>query len=207
MSDVEAEAEARYKQIHGCCCKCCSVRAEGWFFVAFDAWVIAFCIKEWPPPELPGLAIMYTCYVCGVVAPSLLAWLWALLGRGGLARRVLCRVIIWKIVGFALCFWTYFVVLRREDEWGPFFCDPDAQPHAINVNPFKKYGLDVESCVHYIRVLMVARPVYYGGIFALSLKAAYQYMRAHPDNDGKGLFGDAPEYRFKPMLADDAAAP
>eukprot|EP00931_Biecheleriopsis_adriatica_P083385 TRINITY_DN56980_c0_g1_i1.p1 TRINITY_DN56980_c0_g1~~TRINITY_DN56980_c0_g1_i1.p1 ORF type:complete len:209 (-),score=28.69 TRINITY_DN56980_c0_g1_i1:108-734(-) len=198
--DPEAEAEKRYKTIYGCCCQCCSVKAEGWFFAVFDLFIIAFTFKEWPPPELPGLLWFYRSYVYGVVFPSLLAWLWALLGKGGLPRRVLCRVIIWKMIGFPLCFVVYFVILTRQDEWGPFFCDPDAEPHAINVNPFKKYGVSVEKCVTFIRIYMCFRPLIYDGIFAISLKAAYAYMRAHPENDGKGIFNDSPEYTFKPMI-------
>merc|ERR1719223_453298 len=104
----EAEYERRVQEQHGCCCSCCSLKAEAWVMVLLDCFIFVGGMAEFPPKEAPHLRVWFLTYLFGVVVPSACCWLYALFGKGGWPRRLLCRYICYKIPMFFACYLLFF---------------------------------------------------------------------------------------------------
>ena len=151
-ADANAQAELNLQRSYGCCCKCCSIRVEMWCFCVFDFIIILGSLKEFPKPDedVPMLRLFIKCYVCGVVIPSFFVWLYALLGKTALARRVLCRFITYKIPAFVLVYGFFFVFPAPEYALNShYYCDPNAAVHGTPEHIAATHailGSNVEEC-------------------------------------------------------------
>ena len=205
-ADANAQAELNLQRSYGCCCKCCSIRVEMWCFCVFDFIIILGSLKEFPKPDedVPMLRLFIKCYVCGVVIPSFFVWLYALLGKTALARRVLCRFITYKIPAFVLVYGFFFVFPAPEYALNShYYCDPNAAVHGTPEHIAATHaivGSNVEECAARVRYFIMFRCCYYTLAFSFSFKAAKQYMLCHPDNEGQGVWCRDPGTRFKPMI-------
>ena len=61
----------------------------------------------------------------------------------------------------------------------------------------------IERCGENSKTLVCFRMVYWTAVFMFSYRGAYHFFRAHPDNDGKGVWFDDSEAKFEPMAGDD----
>lgn len=190
----EQEFEERLKIRHGCCCRCCSIRAGCWAMAGIDAFIFTVAHAEWPPKEMFGLNCFFIIYVYGVVLPSLCCWLYALLGKGGWPRRLLCRFLMYKIPMFFLCYLSYFTWPAPDrDAWCPYFCDPNADIHAEHARieaATAMFGHELKRCCDGVGVWMVFRSCIWSVVFFFSFREAHHFFRAHPDNDRKDIWWD-----------------
>ena len=105
--------EAREAVTHGCCCKCCSVRAEIWLCFAIDITSIlglALEIPNWRVvPARFHATDVYTFYlVLSVFSASLI--LYAQLSTNAWPRRALVRFMILKLAIFVVVVMGFFTV-------------------------------------------------------------------------------------------------
>ena len=178
--------EAREAVTHGCCCKCCSVRAEIWLCFAIDITSIlglALEIPNWRVvPARFHATDVYTFYlVLSVFSASLI--LYAQLSTNAWPRRALVRFMILKLAIFVVVVMGFFTV------W------PTAWPLAewICANDFESFrtiaaGGDADSCPQTFTLLTTLNNAPYIFAYAYTLRAAHSFFRCHPGNDDLGVW-------------------
>jgi len=197
--DAADEAAKREAEAHGCCCKRFKLVWELYFAIGLDVLILvagspALLQSFAPVPYRAWLAI----YLFGVVVPSICVFTAALTRKTGAPRLFLARfLIIYKIPMYFLLYSTFFTISPWAAEVANFMCDPKFDfEHGKVFKMFEHNGrVDVAGCVGWLPYIMVPSMIPRLIIYLYSFKGAWEYMRCHPDNDGKGVFSSGVEAR------------
>lgn len=179
---VEREAET-----HGCCCKCCSVRAEIWACFAIDVTSIIGLLAEihdwYPvPTSLHAVDELQAYLVFSVFSASLI--LFALFKGREVAwpRKVLVRFMSLKLPIFLIFCMGYFTISPWATPLARWICRHDFQQMRSSL------GGSYETCVHMFPLLCTLNNAPYVLAYSYTFKASYHWFRCHPSNDNQGIW-------------------
>ncbi|CAE8604786.1 unnamed protein product [Polarella glacialis] len=114
-------------------------------------------------------------------------------------RRLVQFLVCYKVPGYLLMYIGFLGFSPWATEVFAFMCDP-----AMNFEHNKMYKIfhhDYEACVKEGPGMMIKACIPRVLIYMYSIKGALEYMRCHPDNDGKGIFtSTAKAKEYEPLL-------
>ena len=187
-NDEAARAREREAATHGCCCKCCSLRAEIWVCFVIDLTTILGLAVEIPgwapvPASLHAVELFQAYVVFSGISACLI--LFALLEgqQAAWPRHMLVRFMTLKLPIFIVTVFGYFSPIS-----------PWAQPLAqwSCENDFQKMrtamGGEYETCVQMFSWIWTMNNAPYIFAYAYTIKASYEWFRCHPGNDDKHIW-------------------
>lgn len=199
------EAGEREATAHGCCCSCCKLIWELKFALGLDVFIFVFALAGINPSYPEAFQNWMKFYLYFVVLPSACLFLYAILNgnKSGAPRLLLVRFLVfWKIPAFFLLYSLFFTISPWAQEVNEFMCDPK---NDFEHGKVSRMFPDYESCVTGVPKVMVPAMIPRLLIYLYSIKGAWEYMRCHPENDGKGLCSSTSQAKergdYEPLLA------
>ena len=181
----------RENATHGCCCKCCSLRAEIWVCFAIDITSVLGLLLEIPgwspiPAKLHAVDMFWAYLVFSAFSAGLIAFALLEGGQSAWPRRLLVRFMSLKLPIFIIVVMGYFTVSPWAAPLAEWVCQNDFQQMRTVT------GGDFEDCVRMWPWLCTANNAFYIFAYAYTIKASHDWFRCHPGNDGKGVWCDPP---------------
>lgn len=200
LKNSAAEAAEREAATHGCCCKCCSIRAEIWGCFIIDITSILGIVAELPsyrevPAKFHMVDVLQGYLILSIISASI--FLYALV-KGTLhaqPRRLLVRWIPIKIVSFLVGVMGYFNMSPWSLPLAHWICETDFQ----NSRTVLGSGSE-QRCVQMFLWSCFLNNLPYLAAYAYTLKASYKWFRCHPDNDDKGIWCSNAAARANPYM-------
>ena len=188
MTDAEiAITKEREAAKHGCCCKCCSIRAEIWACFIIDLTSILGLAVEIPPwsvvpAKLHENDMMVGYLVFSVVSASLILFALRKGNEAAWPRRMLARFMTLKLPFFLIFCVGYFTISPWAYPLAQWVCEHDFQTMRTAI------GGDYDTCVTWFPWLMTLNNAFYVPLYIYSWRASVEWMRCHPGNDDKGVW-------------------
>mmetsp|Transcript_18135 Transcript_18135/g.31815 ORF Transcript_18135/g.31815 Transcript_18135/m.31815 type:complete len:210 (-) Transcript_18135:88-717(-) len=195
-------AAAREAKAHGCCCSGCKLIWELKFALGFDIFLFTAVLGSLDYKMPLSFIIWMYAYLFGIVMPSAIMFMWVISNgnaSGWPRRRLVQFLVAYKVPGYLLMYIGFIGLSPWSHEIAQFMCNP--------ANNFEDNKMDklfhhhYDKCVEMTPWIMIPACIPRSLIYMYSIKGALEYMRCHPENDGKGIFTSTVKAReYEPLL-------